>query len=232
MSKSNYDLITRGLDIFFSGIALILLSPILVPIAILLKFTGEGEVFYLQERIGKDEKKFELIKFATMLKNSANIGTGELTLANDERVLTIGRFLRKTKINELAQLINIFLGDMSVIGPRPQTSKYYYQYSEEDRVYISKVKPGLSGIGSIIFRDEEGILEKVENPLVFDYEIITPYKGQLEKSFVKNRSILLYFKLIILTIVSIFSPQNNLYKKWLKNLPKSPKKLEKFLIKG
>jgi len=229
MNKSNYDLITRGLDIFFSGIALIFLSPILVPIAILLKFTGEGEVFYFQERIGRNEKTFKLIKFATMLKNSANIGTGELTLANDERVLPIGRFLRKTKINELAQLINIFLGDMSVIGPRPQTSKYYYQYSEDDRVLISKVKPGLSGIGSIIFRDEESILEKIENPLEFDYEIITPYKGKLEKWFVENRNILIYFQLIFLTVLAVVFSDKNFYKSWLKNLPKPSKELAKYL---
>ena len=229
MNKSNYDLITRGLDIFFSGIALIFLSPILVPIAILLKFTGEGEVFYFQERIGRNEKTFKLIKFATMLKNSANIGTGELTLANDERVLPIGRFLRKTKINELAQLINIFLGDMSVIDPRPQTSKYYYQYSEDDRVLISKVKPGLSGIGSIIFRDEESILEKIENPLEFDYEIITPYKGKLEKWFVENRNILIYFQLIFLTVLAVVFSDKNFYKSWLKNLPKPSKELAKYL---
>ncbi len=229
MTNNVYDLVTRVLDIFFSGLALILLSPVLIPVMVLLKFTGEGDIFYLQERIGKNERKFKLIKFATMLKDSANIGSGELTLPNDSRVLPIGKFLRKTKLNELPQLINIFIGDMSIIGPRPQTAKYYYKYSEEDRKFISKVRPGLSGIGSVVFRDEEEILSKVNNPLLFDMEIITPYKGELERWFVENRSIVLYFELIVLTILAVVMSQIMLYKKWLKDIPKSPLELKKYL---
>ena len=105
----------RFFDILFSGIALLILSPLLVPVSIILRLTGEGEVFFLQERIGKGGKKFKLFKFATMLKNSPNIGTGTVTMRNDPRVLPVGKLLRKTKINELPQLLNIFIGDMSVI---------------------------------------------------------------------------------------------------------------------
>ena len=94
----------------------------LVPVAIVLRLTGEGEVFFLQERVGKDGKPFKLYKFATMLKNSPNMGTGTVTLKHDPRVLPVGRFLRKTKINELPQLLNILIGDMSVVGPRPQAN--------------------------------------------------------------------------------------------------------------
>ena len=115
----------RLLDILLSGIALLVFSPLMIPISIILKLTGEGEIFFLQERIGKGGHKFKLIKFATMLKNSANIGTGTVTVKGDPRVLPVGKFLRKTKINELPQLLNILVGDMSVIGPRPLTSQTF-----------------------------------------------------------------------------------------------------------
>ena len=108
----------RFFDVFLSSIALIFLSPLLLPIIIILKLTGEGEVFFMQERIGRNGRLFKLIKFATMLKNSPNLGTGTVTMKHDPRILPVGKFLRKTKINELPQLLNILLGDMSVVGPR------------------------------------------------------------------------------------------------------------------
>ena len=107
----------RVFDVFFSGLALLVLSPLLVPIVLILRFSGEGEIFFLQERIGKGGQVFKLFKFATMLKDSPNIGTGTVTMKGDPRVLPVGKFLRKTKINELPQLLNIFFGDTSVIGP-------------------------------------------------------------------------------------------------------------------
>ena len=142
----------RFFDVLFSAMALLLLSPLLVPIVITLRLTGEGEVFFLQERIGKGGKNFKLFKFATMLKNSPNIGTGTVTMRGDPRVLPVGSFLRKTKINELPQLLNIFFGDMSVIGPRPLTTQTFGAYSESTQGLITQVRPGLSGVGSIIFR--------------------------------------------------------------------------------
>jgi len=219
----------RFFDILFSLLALIVLLPIFIPIMIILKFTGEGEVFYLQERIGENEKSFNLIKFATMLKDSANIGTGEMTVSNDPRVLPFGKFLRKTKINELPQLLNILKGDMSVIGPRPQTKKYYYAFSEEVRKDISQVVPGLSGIGSIVFRDEESMVKDMGDPVSFDLNYKHPYKGKLEKWFVENRNIIIYFQLIILTVLAVIKPEKKFYKSWLKDLPKPPKELEQFI---
>jgi lipopolysaccharide/colanic/teichoic acid biosynthesis glycosyltransferase len=135
----------RFFDILFSGIALLVLSSLLVPIVITLRLTGEGEVFFLQERIGKGSDKFKLFKFATMLKNSPNIGTGTVTMRGDPRVLPVGTFLRKTKINELPQLLNIFFGDMSVIGPRPLTTQTFVAYSERTQGLITQVRPGLLG---------------------------------------------------------------------------------------
>ena len=144
----------RLLDVFLSGIAIILLSPILVPIACVLKITGEGEVFYKQARVGKGGSSFGLIKFATMLKDSPSIGTGEITIKNDPRVLPLGKFLRKSKINELPQLWNIFIGDMSIVGPRPMVPNTYARYPIKAQKVLNTVRPGLTGIGSIIFRDE------------------------------------------------------------------------------
>jgi lipopolysaccharide/colanic/teichoic acid biosynthesis glycosyltransferase len=223
------DVIIRLFDIIFSLLAIVVLSPILIIVIGILKLTGEREVFYIQKRIGKNTKEFGLLKFATMLKNSANIGTGEITLADDKRVLPFGKFLRKTKINELAQLINILKGDLSIIGPRPQTKKYYDAFNNDDKRFISKIKPGLSGIGSIIFRDEEGLLKNINNPVEFDLKIITPYKGQIEKWYVENRSIYLYFLLIFLTVLVVASPSSISIKKVFKDLPQAPKKLKDIL---
>ena len=224
--KDLSNILIRFFDIVFSLLALVVFSPILLLVILILKLTGEREIFYLQDRIGKDEKVFKLIKFATMLKNSSNIGSGEITLANDKRVLPFGKFLRKTKINELPQLINIFKGDMSIIGPRPQTQKYFDAFTIENKKYIKKLKPGLSGIGSIVFRDEEKILEKVANPVEFDLKIITPYKGELEKWFFDNMSVKVYFELIIFTIIVVlFSDRFNIYQ-YYKDLPTPPGELK------
>ena len=131
----------RFFDLFFSGLALLVLSPLLVPIVLILKFSGEGEIFFLQERIGKGGEVFKLFKFATMLKDSPNIGTGTVTMKGDPRILPVGKFLRKTKINELPQLLNIFFGDMSVIGPRPLTAQTFSSYSVETQEIVKKVRP-------------------------------------------------------------------------------------------
>lgn len=223
------DSIIRFFDIFFSALAIIVFSPIFIIVMLVLKFTGEHEVFYVQQRIGKDGKYFGLLKFATMLKDSANIGTGEITLSNDTRVLPFGKVLRKTKINELPQLINILKGDLSIIGPRPQTMKYYNAFNEKDKEAIKTIRPGLSGIGSVVFRDEEKLLENINDPVEFDLKIITPYKGELEKWFVKNKSIYLYFLLIILTVVAVLFPNKLKIFNQIKDLPEPPKELKNIL---
>ncbi len=198
--------IKRFFDFFSSLIVLIILSPLLLPIVLVLKFSAEGEVFYLQERVGYKKKKFSIMKFATMLKNSENIGSGTITLRNDFRVTKPGKFLRKTKINELPQLINILLGDISVVGPRPLLKKSFESYPKhvQNKIYLSK--PGLTGIGSIVFRDEEDILSSLNNanPHEFYEKFIAPYKGELELWYLKNKSFVIDLKLIIVTAWVIF----------------------------
>jgi lipopolysaccharide/colanic/teichoic acid biosynthesis glycosyltransferase len=156
-----YNFFKRILDIIVSLIALIILLPVFIPIIFILRLSGEGEVFYFQERFGIYNSKFQIWKFATMLKNSMNIGTGSITLQNDPRVTKIGSFLRKTKINELPQIINILKGVISLVGPRPLVTKTFTAYNEDVQSKIYNVKPGLTGIGSIIFRDEESIISAV-----------------------------------------------------------------------
>jgi len=227
---SSLDLLAiRGLDLLFSLAALLIFSPLLVLVAILLRFSGEREVFYRQIRIGKGGREFYLLKFATMMKNSPAIGSGELTLPNDTRVLPLGRVLRKTKLNELPQLLNIVAGDLSLIGPRPQTLRYYNCYRPVDRALIDTIRPGLSGVGSILFRDEETLLSKVTDPITFDDQVITPYKGQVEHWFAVNQSVGLYFELIFTTVLVVLMPSAGLHQRLLRLVPPPPTELYKLL---
>ena len=219
-----YYLSKRTFDVLLSGIAILILSPVLVPIIIGLKFTGEGYVFYKQERVGYRNKKFLIWKFATMLKDSANMPGGIMTTKKDPRITPMGGFLRKSKINELPQLFNIFLGHMSIVGPRPVMRVSFEAYPKEIQKVIYNVKPGLTGLGSIIFRDEEELITEVKNNggNLWDFYKgkIYPFKGELELWYQKHKSFILDMKLIFLTAWVILSPSSKLYEKWFSNLPK------------
>lgn len=215
----------RFLDLVFSGLALLVLSPLLVPIAIILRLTGEGEVFYVQQRIGRGGRTFGLYKFATMLKNSPSLGTGTVTVKNDPRVLPIGRFLRKTKINELPQLLNIFKGDMSIVGPRPQTQRCFNAFPARSQAEIIKVRPGLSGVGSIVFRDEEELMHASAEPERFYDEVIMPYKGALEEWYVANQGLGTYLKCIVLTAWVVLVPGSTVFWRVFRGLPMPPPEL-------
>ena len=217
-----YNFFKRLLDIIISLLALIILIPILLPVVIILRFSAEGYVFYLQDRIGRNRINFKIIKFATMLKDSPNLASGSITLASDWRVTKPGKFLRKTKINELPQIINILKGDISLVGPRPLVTKTFTAYNEDVQSKIYNVKPGLTGIGSIIFRDEESIISAIkdEDPHEFYKRVIAPYKGELEMWYQSNCSFLLDLQLIFMTAWVILVPTSKLYEKWFKDLPK------------
>lgn len=213
-----YQIIKRATDIIISLIVLIVTLPLFIPIMILLKFNGDGDVFYFQERIGYKNKKFYIWKFATMIKNSLNIGLGGVTVKNDPRVTPMGRFLRKTKINELPQVINILRGDMTLVGPRPLILAGFKNYSKEMQSKIYNVKPGLTGIGSVIFRDEETLVSKTTD---FEqlYKLINGYKGKLEMWYQENLSFRTDFLIVFLTGYSIFFPKQQLTYRIFKNLP-------------
>ena len=204
-------------------IALVVFSPFGLIIASILKLTGEHYIFYVHPRIGKNGKHFGLIKFATMLKDSPNLGTGDVTVKNDPRVLPLGHFLRKTKINELPQIINILKGDMSIIGPRPLTPKNFNYYSDKVKEVICRIRPGLSGIGSIIFRDEETMMADSDMSChEFYKQRIAPYKGELETWYQHNRSLWVDMMLVFLTAWVIVFPKTNLIFRLFKSMPQRP----------
>jgi lipopolysaccharide/colanic/teichoic acid biosynthesis glycosyltransferase len=215
----------RILDIVLSGLALLALSPLLVPIAIILLLSGEGEVFYFQERVGKSGRRIRLYKFATMLKNSPNIGAGTITLKNDPRILPVGRFLRKTKINELPQLLNVLIGDMSIVGPRPQTQRCFDAFPQSSRDAILRVRPGLSGIGSIVFRDEEELMDGQADAGRYYDEVIAPYKGALEEWYVEHGGLGTYLKVVLATAWVVVRPDSEIVWRIFAGLPKPPEVL-------
>ena len=207
-----------------SAILLLILSPLLIPIMIGLKLTGEGYIFYKQERIGYKKNKFHILKFATMLKDSPNMKGGVLTTKKDPRITPMGSFLRKSKINELPQLFNIFLGDMSFVGPRPLMEISFNTYSAMIQKIIYNAKPGLTGIGSIVFRDEEELIteSKIRGEDIWDFysNTIYPFKGDLEVWYLQNQSLIVDFKIILITAWVIVNSDSNIVYDIFKSLPK------------
>jgi lipopolysaccharide/colanic/teichoic acid biosynthesis glycosyltransferase len=224
-----YFIIKRFFDISFSVLILLVISPLFIPVSILLLLTGEGYIFYKQERVGFLNKKFKILKFATMLKNSPNMTGGIITTKNDPRLTPLGGFLRKTKINELPQLINILKGDISFIGPRPVMKVSFEAYPDNVKNSIYNVLPGLTGIGSIIFRNEESIISDIaENKgdtWEFYNKVIYPYKGEVEMWYLKNQSFFVDLILLVLTFIVVLFPKSNLVYLVFKNLPPKPKEL-------
>ena len=219
-----YHIFKRIFDIITSGIAILILSPILIPVIIGLRFSGEGYIWYKQERLGYKNKPFLIWKFATMLKNSANMSGGYITVKNDPRLTPMGNFLRKSKINELPQLFNIFMGSMSVVGPRPVMKVSFEAYPDNIKKVIYDVKPGLTGLGSIIFRDEEELITEEKNTGGDIYKFyankIYPFKGELEIWYQNHKTFLLDLKIIFVTAWVIFNTNSKIYEKLFKTLPK------------
>ena len=224
-----YTFVKRILDIILSFLGLLFIFPISILIVIILKLSGEGEVFYLQERMGYNNKPFYIYKFATMLKNSHNIGNKTVTVRNDPRITKFGRILRITKINELPQILNVLKGDMSLVGPRPLLTSSFYKYTADVQEVIYRNKPGITGIGSLIFRDEELLVTTYKtlgkNPLDYYRIYIYPYKGSLEQWYYYNRCLSVDFKILFLTFWSLVNRNSQGIYKTLKNLPKKPDSL-------
>lgn len=222
-----YHILKRIADVILASLALVILSPFLVPIAIVLRFTGEGLIFFRQTRLGYKNKPFGILKFVTMLKDSPSTGT--ITALKDPRILPFGRFLRNTKINELPQLINVVIGDMSIVGPRPLTDEAFSLYQEDLKPLIYLSRPGVTGLGSLVFRYEEAILAKSDKPRNQCYkEDILPVKGALEVWYSKNNGLMVDTKIVILTFLALFGYDNRLYLQWFKELPISDQNLALF----
>ncbi|MDE2184682.1 MAG: sugar transferase [Alphaproteobacteria bacterium] len=214
-------MVKRTFDVFCVCCALLVLGLPLAVVAVALRLTGEGEIFYGQERIGRGGRPFRILKFATMLKNSPHLSGGDITVKGDPRILPVGRFLRKTKINELPQLFNVLLGDMSLIGYRPLTPRVAALFPQGYWSELSDIRPGLSGIGSIVFRDEERLLSASSDRERLYSEVIVPYKAALELWYARHQSFWLDLKLIALTVVAILKP-NMVADRWFSDLPQAP----------
>ncbi len=208
-------------DMIISILTVLLLSPLFLAITILLLLSGEHKVFYFQKRVGLKNKNFRIIKFATMIKNSQHFGSGSLTVRNDPRVTKIGKYLRKAKMNELPQLFNVIAGDMSFVGPRPQTEIDFLKFPIHVQQTIYNEKPGITGPGAIIFRDEERLFSTSGmEPGLYYQSVIAPYKGEVEIWYNRNRSLMTDLKLIFITGWVILFPKSNIIYRCFKTLPK------------
>lgn len=193
----------RFFDILFSSLGLIILSPLFLILAVWIKIDSKGPVFYRQLRVGKDGKDFYLYKFRTMVVDADN--NGLITVGErDPRVTRAGYFFRKYKLDELPQLINVVLGDMSLVGPRPEVHKYVEMYTPDQRKVLT-VKPGLTDYASIHYIDENKVLAKSDDPERTYIDAIIPEKIRYNMKYIEHQSVKEYFKIIFLTIRRIFS---------------------------
>jgi lipopolysaccharide/colanic/teichoic acid biosynthesis glycosyltransferase len=191
----------RLFDIFFSALGLIILFPFFVVFYLLIRIESKGGAFYIQERIGKNGKPFGLYKFRTMRVGSDTEGL--LTVGErDSRITRIGYILRKTKIDELPQLLNVLKGDMSLVGPRPEVRKYTDLYTEEQRKVLS-VRPGITDYASIEYVNENELLSKADDPERMYIEEVMPDKIKLNMKYLKHYTVGEYFRIIFLTFKSL-----------------------------
>jgi lipopolysaccharide/colanic/teichoic acid biosynthesis glycosyltransferase len=191
----------RIFDLVFAGAGLIVLAPLLAAIALAIKLTSRGPVFYRGERVGLNGKIFRMFKFRTMVINAEQIG-GSSTPDDDPRLTRVGKFLRRYKLDELPQFINVVVGDMSLVGPRPQVEWVVERYTPEERLVLT-VRPGITDYASVKFHNEGEILRGSANPDEDYFRLIHPMKMQLSIEYVKNASVFTDVKIILRTLLAI-----------------------------
>ena len=196
-------MIKRSFDVVFSLLGLILLSPLLLLIGYIIKLDSKGPILFIQPRVGMNNIDFNIFKFRTMYVESEKKGL--LTIGNkDSRITKVGYFLRRYKIDEFPQLINILIGNMSFVGPRPELRKYVNYYSEDDMIVFS-VRPGITGLASIQFRNEVELLKAAEDPEHYFIHSIIPEKLKLNKTYIKKRNFFFDLKLIGITVIRVLT---------------------------
>lgn len=195
------DFIKRLVDFIASTIGLIILSPLLIIVSIIIKFSSPGPVLFKQIRVGINEENFEIFKFRTMVVDAEKIGK-QITVGKDPRITGIGNFLRKFKLDELPQLVNVLIGNMSLVGPRPEVPKYTKFYSEIQR-NVLKVKPGITDYASIKYSNENELLSTSQNPEETYINEVMQDKMKINLEYIQRRSVLEDFKIILLTLFKI-----------------------------
>jgi lipopolysaccharide/colanic/teichoic acid biosynthesis glycosyltransferase len=193
----------RLFDFIFALIGLIILSPILILISLLILLTMGWPIYYRQTRIGKDQELFKIIKYRSMVKDADRKGPA-FTVGGDPRITSVGRFLRKHKLDELPQLLNVFAGKMSIVGPRPEVQKYVEKYDSE-QIRVFSVKPGLTDPASIVYRDEEAVLSRYDDVEKAYIERILPAKLKLNLAYIDKATFLTDLGLIFRTLRKLFS---------------------------
>lgn len=208
----------RIIDFTFSLIGLIICSPILIPVIIIVWMQDWHSPFYVAPRTGKGEKQFRMVKLRSMIVNAHKSGV-DSTSSNDTRITGVGRFIRSYKLDELSQLWNVFIGDMSLVGPRPNVKRETDLYTREEKKLLT-IKPGITDFSSIVFSDEGDILKDKADPDIAYNQLIRPWKSKLGIFYIDNRSSLVDLKLIYLTVLAILSRDRALLKtsKFLKIL--------------
>lgn len=191
--------IKRIFDVICSSLGLIVLSPMLIIVTILIKKGSDGPVFFKQIRVGENEKEFLILKFRTMVVDAEKLGK-QITIGNDSRITKIGILLRKYKLDELPQLINVFKGEMSLVGPRPEVPRYVKLYTEEQRKVL-KIKPGITDLASLRYKDENELLGDKQDPEAFYISTVMPDKLSLNLEYMKKNNVIFDIYIIIKTIV-------------------------------
>ena len=195
-------MIKRTFDIIVSFLGLVILTPLLLLLAVVIKLDSRGPIFFRQERIGKGFRPFFIFKFRTMVQIVSDQGR-LITVGDDPRITRVGRFLRKSKFDELPQLINVLRGDMSLVGPRPEVRRYVELF-RKDYEQILKIRPGITDLASLKYHNEAAVLERFENPEAEYCNRILPDKISLSKEYVKNSSFIFDLALIVKTLPKIF----------------------------
>lgn len=198
MSKVN-QIVKRIFDFSISLLGIIILSPILLLVSIMIKIDSKGNILFLQKRVGRFGKEFNIYKFRTMVTDAEKLGK-QITIGNDSRITKIGGFLRKFKIDELPQLFNVLKGDMSLVGPRPEVPKYVNLYTKEQKRVLD-VRPGITDMASLRYKDENDLLGSVDNPEEFYINVIMKDKLKLNIEYIENSNIFFDIYLIIKTII-------------------------------
>ncbi|MCE5303105.1 MAG: sugar transferase [Planctomycetaceae bacterium] len=196
-------MLKRLFDVVAAGMGLILISPFMMVAAIAVRWSSPGPVFFRQERMGRGGKPFFIMKFRTMVQDSPKLG-GQITVGDDPRITKVGRLLRKTKLDELPQLLNVLKGDMSMVGPRPEVRKYVEMFADDYRE-ILRVRPGVTDLASLKYRDESTVLAQAADPDQEYIRRVLPEKIQYAREYIRRRSFWLDMKIIFATIFQLLA---------------------------
>ncbi len=196
----------RILDVVGSALGLLLLLPVLAVVAVIIKLDSPGPVFFRQERVGRGGRSFRIFKFRSMVVGAARTGTA-LTVRADTRITRAGLFLRRSKLDELPQLINVLAGNMSIVGPRPEVPEFMKFYTPDQRAIVLSIRPGITDYAAILFRDESSLLDQERDPIDVYRREIMPAKFAYYERYCREIGVLNDLRIILATILLLVAGQ-------------------------